>query len=107
MLKVESAAEKMVQIDHTSTLNYYIGIVSSPILWFYLLSITDDSLRRGREMNYLGLLCVRNEVQFSSPCPVLESDYQIPSSHIISKYQSQTKNCFNSSLPVGQIKLCT
>lgn len=107
MLKLESVAEKMVQIDCTSTVNYYIEIVSSPILGFYLLSITDDSFRRGREMNYLGLLCVRNEVQFSSLCPVLKSVYQFPSSHTISKYQSQTKYCFNSSLPVGQIKLCT
>lgn len=56
MLKLESVAEKMVQIDCTSTVNYYIEIVSSPILRFYLLSSTDDWFRRGREMNYLGLL---------------------------------------------------
>jgi len=48
MLKVESVAEKMVRIECASTVIYYIGIVSSPILWFYLLSITNDSFRRGR-----------------------------------------------------------
>lgn len=70
MLKAESVAEKLLQTDCTATLDYYIGIVSSPISWFYPLRITDDPFRRGREMNYLGLLCVRSEMQFSRLCPV-------------------------------------
>lgn len=94
MLKVKSVAEKMVQIDCSSTVNYYIEIVSSSTLCFYLLNITGDSFRRGMKMNYLGLLCVRNEMQFSSPCQVLESDYQMPTSHIISEYESKKKILF-------------
>lgn len=91
MLKVKSVEEKVVQTNCSSTVNYYIETVSSPTLWFYLLSITDDSFRRGMEMNYLGLLRVRNEMRFSSPRQVLESDYQMPTSHIISKYESKKK----------------